>query len=67
MADGLFREQKDTPHIERSHEQLDALKTVVEWLEENGHGADERKRYYGELHQCCYACKILDMCKSAST
>lgn len=45
--------------------QKNALNTVVEWLEQNGHGEDERKKHNGELHLECYACKIIDMCKNA--
>ena len=45
--------------------QTSALQAVVTWLEANGHDAENRKRHNGELHEYCYACRILDQCKAA--
>ena len=51
--------------VEQLVRQTSALQAVVTWLEANGHDAENRKMYNGELHQHCYACRILDQCKAA--
>ena len=60
----------ETPAAPRNTEeqlvrQTSVLQAVVTWLEANGHDTENRKRYNGELHQNCYACRILDQCKAA--
>ena len=50
---------------EKLAQQTSALQSVVTWLEANGHDAENRKLYNGELHRGCYACFVLDKCKAA--